>query len=59
MKTSEFIRLAKRSGWRFLRQGKGSHEVWEKDGIQVIIPNHPAKELPKGLEKGLKKQMGL
>lgn len=58
MKTGEFIRLTKRNGWRFQRQGKGSHEVWEKDGDVVIIPNHPAKELPKGLEKSLKKQMG-
>lgn len=59
MKCSEFIRLAKRNGWKLQRQGKGSHEIWEKDNIQVIIPNHGAKELPKGLEKSLRKQMGL
>ncbi len=59
MKCSEFIRLAKRNGWRFQRQGKGSHEVWEKGADIAIIPNHGAKELPKGLERSLKKQMGL
>lgn len=58
MKTSEFIRLAKRNGWVLVRQGKGSHEVYAKDGVQVIIPSHGAKELPTGLEKSLRKQMG-
>ena len=59
MKASEFIRIAKRDGWLFLRQGKGSHEIYEKNGIQVTIPNHGSKELGKGLEKKLRKEMGL
>ena len=59
MKSSEFIRLAKHNGWQFLRQGKGSHEIYEKNGYQVSIPNHGSKELGKGLEKKLKKEMGL
>lgn len=59
MKCSEFIRLATRSGWKFARQGKGSHEIWTKDGVNVAIPNHGAKEMPKGLERSLRKEMGL
>lgn len=59
MKSSQFIRLAKRKGWKFLRQGKGSHEIYEKDGVQVIIPNHGSKELGKGLEHKLRKEMQL
>ncbi len=59
MKYSEFIRLAKRNGWRLSRQAKGSHEVWTKDDVNVIIPNHGAKEMPRGLEKSLRKEMGL
>lgn len=59
MKCSEFIRLAKRNGWEFLRQGKGSHEIYIKYGIEVVIPNHGSKELGKGLEIKLKKEMGL
>lgn len=59
MKCNEFIRLAKRNGWEFLRQGKGSHEIYIKDGVEVVIPNHGAKELGKGLELKLKKEMGL
>lgn len=59
MKYSEFLKLAKKNGWRFLRQGKGSHEIWEKDGKTVAIPSHGTKEIPIGLEKSLKKEMGL
>ncbi len=59
MKCSEFIREASRDGWHFLRQGKGSHEIWEKDGKQVTIPNHGSKELGKGLERKLRKEMGM
>jgi len=59
MKYNEFIRLARRSGWKLARQAKGSHLVWEKDGVRVIIPNHGAKDMPKGLERSLRKDMGL
>jgi predicted RNA binding protein YcfA (HicA-like mRNA interferase family) len=59
MKYSEFFKLIKRNGWKILRQGKGSHEIWQKDGQKVVIPNHGAKEIPTGLEKSLRKEMGL
>lgn len=59
MKSNEFIREAKRKGWVLLRQGKGSHEIYEKNGKQVTIPNHGSKELGKGLEQKLRKEMGL
>jgi len=58
MKYSEFIRMARRAGWAMVSK-KGSHEKYEKNGIRVIVPNHGAKELNKGLEKALRKQMGL
>lgn len=51
--------MVNRHGWRLLRQGKGSHEVWSKDGVSVIIPNHGAKEMPTGIERALRKEMGL
>lgn len=59
MKYSKFLKLAKKGGWQFLRQGKGSHEIWQKEHKKVSIPNHGSKEMPKGLEKSLKKQMEL
>jgi len=42
-----------------LRQGKVSHEIHIKYGIEVVIPNHGSEELGKGLELKLKKEMGL
>jgi mRNA interferase HicA len=59
MKSSEFIRLAKKNGWELIRYGKGSHGIYEKDGKQVVIPNHGSKELGRGLEKKLRREMGL
>ena len=59
MKYNEFFREIKKKGWRLLRQGKGNHEIWTNGIIEVAIPNHGSKELPNGLEKSLRKQMGL
>lgn len=59
MKSSEFIREIQKKGRRFLRQGKGSHEIYEKSGKQMAVPNHGSKELGKGLEMKLRKEMGL
>lgn len=59
MKSNEFIREIKRKGWVFARQGKGSHEIYEKDGKRVSVPNHGSKEMGKGIESKLRKQMGL
>lgn len=59
MKYSEFLKKVRKSGWSFLKQGKGSHEVWIKDGKTVSIPNHGSKEMPTGLERSLTKEMGL
>ncbi|MDT9499142.1 type II toxin-antitoxin system HicA family toxin [Capnocytophaga stomatis] len=59
MKYNEFLRKIQKEGWWLLRQGKGSHEIWTNGVLEVSIPNHGSKEMPKGLEKALKKQMGL
>ena len=59
MKSKEFIREAVRNSWVFVRQGKGSHEIYQKEGKQVVIPNHGSKEIGKGLEQKLRKEMGL
>lgn len=59
MKYSEFLKLIKKEGWVFMRQGKGSHEIWVKGEKKVVIPNHGSKEIPKGLVQKLKKDMNL
>lgn len=59
MKYSAFFREIRKKGWWFLRQGKGSHEIWTNGEMEIAIPYHGSKELPSGLEKALRKQMGL
>jgi mRNA interferase HicA len=59
MKSSEFLREIKRKGWIFLRRGKGSHLIFEKNGRQAVVPDHVSKELGKGLERKLRKEMQL
>lgn len=52
-------KTSKEKWGKLIRQLKGSHEMYEKDGVNVILPNHGSKELPYGLEKDLRKKMGL
>lgn len=59
MKSNELIRLLKKAGCYKVREGKGSHEIWyspitEKE---FSIPNHGAKEVGKGMEKKIKKEL--
>jgi len=58
MKSSELIRLIERNGWKKLRQ-IGSHIVYEKNGAAYIATFHGSKEVGKGLEMKIKKEMGL
>ncbi|MEO8712969.1 MAG: type II toxin-antitoxin system HicA family toxin [Parafilimonas sp.] len=56
MKSSEFHRLVKKNGWRFIK-AEGSHYIYEKDGQTYPVPFHGAKELGKGLENKMRKEM--
>ena len=52
----ELSKLFKRAGYKEIKgAGKGSHVKLRKGKKTVIIPNH--KELKKGLEKALRKQL--
>ena len=59
MKYAEFHKKVKRNGWVYLRAGKGSHFIYEKNGLSISVPFHGAKEMGNGLEKMLTKEMGL
>ena len=37
----------------------GSHVIYKKDGRTYPVPYHRGKELGKGLEKKIRKEMGL
>jgi len=58
MKSSEFHRKVKRNGWVHIRTD-GSHYIYQKDGRTLPVPYHGSKEMGKGLEKKISKDMGL
>lgn len=58
MKNSEFHKLVKKNGWSLVK-AEGSHYIYEKNGKRYSVPFHGGKELGKGLEKKMKKEMGL
>ena len=58
MKSSELNRLILRNGWTILRQS-GSHVVYGKREITYTATFHGSKEVGKGLEMKIKKDMGL
>lgn len=59
MKYSELHRLIQKNGWRYIR-ATGSHYFYEKDGLlSPPVPFHGSKEIGKGLEKKIKKELGL
>ncbi|MDR3137820.1 MAG: type II toxin-antitoxin system HicA family toxin [Tannerellaceae bacterium] len=58
MKYTEFHRIIRRNGWRFLH-ARGSHYHYEKDGRVEVAPFHGADEMREALRKTLVKRMGL
>ena len=58
MKNSEFHRLIKKYGWKLIK-AEGSHYIYEKNGRAYPVPFHGSKELGKGLENKMKKEMGI
>jgi len=51
MKSNEFIREIKKKGWTLIRQGKGSHEIYEKTGSKYQFPIMDQKSLAKDWNK--------
>jgi mRNA interferase HicA len=58
MKSSEFHRKVKKNGWIHIRTD-GSHYIYEKNGRTYPVPYHGAKEMGKGLELKITKELGL
>ena len=58
MKSSELHRKIKRNGWLHIRT-EGSHYIDEKDGRIYPVPYHGAKEIGRGIERKITKEMGL
>lgn len=47
-----------KNGWKLIRKS-GSHVIFEKNGIHYTATFHGSKEVGKGLEMKIKKEMGL
>lgn len=58
MKYSEFKKWLKKQGAVF-EPRRGSHFMVYLNGKKTIFPDHGAKEMGKGLEKKVKKDLGL
>lgn len=58
MKYSEFKRWLQQQG-ATLESGRGSHMLVRLNGKTSVFPNHGAREMGKGLENKIKKDLGL
>ena len=61
MKTNEFVRFLKKSGWELLRSGS-RHDIYynpNKLNSQISIPRHGSKEIPKGTVEAIKREVGI
>jgi mRNA interferase HicA len=59
IKPDDIAKMITKQGWRFLRQGKGSHRVYEKDGKITIIAFHKGKDVPLPTIRKIEKQTGV
>ena len=57
----EVIKRLRRFGFRFYRQGKGSHELWvrDADGIVIPVPHHQGKAIRKGTLRAIIREVGV
>jgi len=58
MKYDEIHRLINMNGWKVIRQS-GSHVIYRKGSKTYPVPYHQGRELGKGLERKIKKEMQL
>ena len=58
MKYDEFHKKVEDNGWTYLRKS-GSHVLYRKDNWVYPVPYHRGKELGKGLQVKMTKEMGL
>ncbi len=59
MKWSELRKVAEATGWYLHRNG-ANHDIYmhEEKEYQIIIGRHKSQEVPKDVQKRLKKQIG-
>jgi predicted RNA binding protein YcfA (HicA-like mRNA interferase family) len=57
----EVIQRLRKLGFRFYRQGKGSHELWvrDADGTVVPVPHYKGKKIRKGTVRAIIREVGV
>ena len=58
MKSDEFHRIVRANGWSAVRQ-TGSHIIYRKGKMTYPVPYHKGKEIGTGLERKMRRDMGL
>lgn len=58
MKSKELHKLVLQNGW-VLHRVNGSHYIYQKSGRNYTVPYHGSKEVGKGIELKIKKEMEL
>ena len=58
MKIKQFVQELKKAGCLLVRHG-GEHDVWFSPltGNKEAIPRHDSQELPKGLERKIRRRL--
>ena len=61
MTYGELTRRLRRMGMRYVRHGRGSHELWVNPNNRsvALIPNHGSREIPTGTLRSVLRQLGL
>jgi len=57
----EVTKRLRKLGFRFYRQGKGSHELWvrDDDGKVIPVPHHKGKAIRKGTVRAIIQEAGV
>jgi predicted RNA binding protein YcfA (HicA-like mRNA interferase family) len=57
----EIIKVARKLGFEFYRQAKGSHEIWVRhsDGSRIIVPRHAGKTIKKDIMRRILDGLGI
>jgi len=61
MSYREITRRLRKLGFRFYRQGKGSHEIWvrDHDGRVIPVPHYRGKKIRKGTVRAIIREAGV
>lgn len=58
---AEITQRLRKLGFRFYRQGKGSHELWvrDPDGRVIPVPRYKGRKIRKGTVRAIIREIGI